>query len=298
MLRGIPYIVQRYVQHELPGWGRFMPYLERACAASPEQMATVRGKWHRFRMRLDLSNWSERKTFILGRFYDLPTQLCMKRMLARGDWMLDIGANIGMITLWGAYLVGPGGRIDAIEPNPECCQRIRRAIEENGIVNTHVHQLALGSAAGEAILRLAEEHTGTATLGVLDRPALKELPVSVAACDQLFAGLEHGSRPLRLIKMDVEGYECEVLRGMTETIRQHRPFIITEIEEQLLRRAGSSPAELWGMMSDMKYSGYELRTERRFIRHRLSPRKASVPADLAAANALWAPQERAAPDQI
>jgi len=67
--------------------------------------ATVRLKSSGFLVPLNLANWSERLTYFLGRYYDLKLQLLMRAILKRGDRVVDIGSNIGMITLHAAALV-------------------------------------------------------------------------------------------------------------------------------------------------------------------------------------------------
>ena len=91
----------------------------------------MRGKLHGYKMELDLRDWSEQMTYFLGRHSDLPLQLAMMALLKPGDRFVDVGTNIGMITLLAARLVGPEGRVDAIEPNPACCARVRRSLTLN-----------------------------------------------------------------------------------------------------------------------------------------------------------------------
>jgi hypothetical protein len=67
----------------------------------------MRGKLHGYEMSLDLGNWSNRQTYFLGRFYDLPTQLVLLSCLRPDDIFVDIGANEGMISLLASRLVGP-----------------------------------------------------------------------------------------------------------------------------------------------------------------------------------------------
>ena len=133
---------------ELPGWGRLCSavglfrYDDDHWRTAPVKI--IRGKLHGYRMRLRLSDWSDRMTFFLGRYYDLPTQLLMSICLRPGDRFIDIGANIGMISLLAARLVGPSGRVDSVEPNPKCIEIFREHIALNPIGNIHIHPVAAG----------------------------------------------------------------------------------------------------------------------------------------------------------
>ena len=67
----------------------------------------------------------------------------MTQLLKPDDRFVDIGANIGMLTLKGASLVGKLGRVDSFEPNPNCCKRIRENLELNKINNVYLHEVGL-----------------------------------------------------------------------------------------------------------------------------------------------------------
>ena len=68
---------------------------------------SVRGKWHGYEMHLNLADWSERQTWFLARYHELDLQLLMNACLRPGDRVIDVGANIGMLSLHAAWRVGP-----------------------------------------------------------------------------------------------------------------------------------------------------------------------------------------------
>jgi hypothetical protein len=82
-------MVRPYIWHELPGWGRlysrFVGDYRRDASWAGEPSRTIRGKLHGYEIDLDLSRWSERATYFLGRFYDLENQLLPTRILRPGD---------------------------------------------------------------------------------------------------------------------------------------------------------------------------------------------------------------------
>lgn len=107
-------LVRPYTRRELPGWG----YLYRNLVGSfekdliwrGERERWVRGKLHGYEILVRIEGWSNRHTFFLERFYDLPTQLLLQRALRESDTVVDVGANEGMMTLLGSRLVGSKGR--------------------------------------------------------------------------------------------------------------------------------------------------------------------------------------------
>ncbi len=261
-----------YTRLELPGWGGLLTalgvYGKDAWPGAPTR--EIRGRWHGYRLVLDLSKWSERVTYFLGRYYDLPTQLFMKAALHRGETFVDVGANIGMITLLGAHLVGPGGAVHSFEPNPAALRRLRHLIAINRVENVSVHDVGLSDRKESLRLSVFDSDSGVGTFARISggqaRAVTDTYELSVLRGDD--GPLDGVSAPA-VVKIDVEGFECRVLRGMERTIRRLRPAIITETEPVLLERAGSSLRKMFGLLRGWGYSPYALTTGRRFLRHRL-----------------------------
>lgn len=253
-------VLREYSRRELPAWGRLLTAFRVTGARFDDYWhgaptLTIRGKLHHYLMELDLGNWSDRHSYFLERYYDLATQLLLMEVLHPGDRAVDIGANTGMLTLLMARLVGPEGLVDAVEPNPICVERILRAVHLNKLDQVRLHACALGDAKGEATLRQTSTHTGTATLGELpeiDRNHIhREFTVRVTTGDALLVADE---RPVALVKMDVEGYECPALRGLRQIIRRDLPVIITEVDAGWLARSGNTPADQEALMRELDYA--------------------------------------------
>jgi FkbM family methyltransferase len=227
-------------------------------------IAVIRGKHHRFLMRLDRSDWCQRETYYTGRYYEFALLMTLDGLLRPGDCFVDVGANIGMITLHARHLVGADGRIDAFEPNPKCVMAIEEHLRMNDIRNVVVHRCALADSPRSMDLALASEHTGTATLAPVSR-AIETVRVDVRVGDD-----EISSIP-RVIKIDVEGFELQVLKGLEKTL-QHKPFVITELIESHLKNAGTSIAEVRNFLRARGYKPYGigLHRTRRFLPVRLA----------------------------
>ena len=227
----LPFLVLPYTRAELPGWriplaltGGLVSVADTRWQNAPK--VTIRGKDHGYLMELELSDWAERYTFFLGRYYEMGVQRVLDAILMPGDRFVDIGANIGMITLHARSLIGSTGRIDCFEPNPECVERLRRHLQINNIENVTIHTCALSDKVGNSNLNLSSEHSGTATLTEVDE-VKRTLPVTVCVGDDL---LMEGPR-INVMKVDVEGYEMKVLKGLARTLEKFRPIIITELIE-------------------------------------------------------------------
>ena len=287
---------------ELPGWYRLFHHFvgdgrKDDDAWRDAGWRTIRGKWHGYRMRLDLADWSDRTTYFVGRYYETEVQLLMRALLRRGDRFVDIGANTGMLTLLGASLVGPTGRVDAFEPNPMCCRRIRQHLLINKIRHVVLHELALGEQEGEAELHAVPHHSGFGTLAPIEGEALGAFSdthtVRVARGERV---LTADDRPLRLVKIDVEGFECQTLGGLSGVLERQRPAVICEVNPYCLERAGKSLADLVALMGGMGYAAYEPRPVAGHWSNRLDLCRLDTQGDVHATDLLWLHRDAGAPE--
>jgi FkbM family methyltransferase len=136
----------------------------------------------------------------------------LRRMLRPGDVFIDAGANIGIYTLLASRLVGPAGRVLAIEMMPDTAAILRRHISENGCDNVEVIEKALSDCAGEiAVARVAPGKFGQASItkSKHGEEVFDEREVQTTTLDNLCHGLDQ----IRLIKLDLEGAELQALGG-------------------------------------------------------------------------------------
>lgn len=252
--------------------GVWSPRMKKSWSALPPVI--IRGKQHKYLMNLDLSNWAQRRTFFTGRYYELEVLSVLNLLLRSGDSFVDIGANLGMITLHARSLVGESGKIDAFEPNTECVNAIKDLMAMNGIGNVTIHPCAVAETAGALNLSFTSDHSGTATLTDVGDAAVRVLKVDVRVGDDCIT-----TAP-RAIKIDVEGFELHVLKGLRRTLTEHKPFLVTELVEGHLARAGNSTLEVKTFLSNLGYVGFGLSLTRSFWRYRLSliPLELSVKA--------------------
>jgi FkbM family methyltransferase len=164
--------------------------------------------------------------------YEAPVQAAVAAELRAGDVVLDVGANIGFLTVLAARLVGPAGRVVAFEPVPGNAQLVRRNAALNRQTQVEVVPAAVGDRDGTATLVLAR-HAGGAALEGADRPpdACGELSVPVVTLDGwLAANAGRLPGPVRLVKIDVEGAEAAALRGADALLRGQRPLVLLEVD--------------------------------------------------------------------
>lgn len=153
--------------------------------------------------------------------------------LKRGDVFYDIGANVGFLSLLGARSVGPEGHVYSFEPQPSVVALLAHNLRQNGFSNYDIIEAAVSDHGGHARLELAADRSGEARLGADGgEPLADGIAHTGLALDARLVTLDElDLPPAALIKIDVEGAEQQVLRGMTRVMREHRPTLIIEIHD-------------------------------------------------------------------
>ncbi|MGZ4401242.1 MAG: FkbM family methyltransferase [Gaiellaceae bacterium] len=190
-----------------------------------------------FRICVDTSEAMGRVLVATG-VWEPHVTAVFKRLLLPGDVCVDVGANTGYFTLLAAKLVGPTGRVYALEPAPETFAALLANIQLNGCSNVIPLQVAAGDARGEVLfddqpngmaIRSGVRPEGIEGSGTLVRVPVRDIPsvLDGEAIDRL-----------RLVKIDVEGYEVEVLRGLEPLFDTGaRPAVLIELHLEVVRAA-------------------------------------------------------------
>jgi FkbM family methyltransferase len=183
--------------------------------------------------------------------------------LKPGDVVVDVGANVGLHTLLAARLVGPTGRVHAIEASPWIHARLRRNLAANGVTNVLTYNLAATAEPGEVPVFL---HDAT-NLGGTTIVAAEAARVGAAA-EAMVEGRplpaivpEEDLRAARLIKIDVEGAEWLVAQGMAGILPALRDEveILVEIKPEALAALGGSLDGFLGLFAQAGFAAYEVR---------------------------------------
>lgn len=141
-----------------------------------------------------------------------------------GHVVYDLGANVGFYTVLCARLVGPEGRVVAVEPFPASAEAVRHNAALNAFETVEVVEAAIGAEPGRAWLSTAQGDPVTFRLA--DDRTGSGIEVALTSVDALVAS---GHPPPDVVKVDVEGVEVAALRGMAQTLADHRPLVIVEV---------------------------------------------------------------------
>lgn len=189
-------------------------------------------------------------------------RVLLEAQVQPGMAVADIGANIGLYTYLLARRVGARGLVHAFEPNPALFSSLEANCRTNGVANVRLHNVALGARDDTLTLRRARFNSGDNRLSRREAaPASGGVPVPVRPLDAVLEG-----RPLDFVKIDVQGWELEVFKGMRGQLAGSRSMrIYFEFWPAGLRSAGSVPAELLAFLEQYGFRLY--RTEN----HTLTP---------------------------
>ncbi|HUK30099.1 MAG TPA: FkbM family methyltransferase [Candidatus Acidoferrum sp.] len=200
----------------------------------------------RFLMKMQ---WQAHTEYVLG-IYEPEFFQVLRRHLRPGDTCVDVGGHLGYYSMLMARLVGPGGRVITFEPVQENIAVLEENLAMNHMDNVRLVNTALGRCSGTMTLVRSESETMSATPSIRAyavEGSQKQVEVNV---DTLDAFLDrNGCRP-KLIKIDVEGAEIEVLLGAMKTLANSHPVVMVEIHGW----GEASNREVLDLFSSLHYS--------------------------------------------
>lgn len=155
-------------------------------------------------------------------------QEALRRHVAPGATVFDVGANIGFFSLLAAALAGPTGRVEAFEPVPANAEATRANAALNGFHTVTVHEVAVSDHQGfERLCVPAETSWAHLADRGWHRDTEREFTVPLVVLDQEIA---EGRVPVpSVVKIDVEGSEVSVLSGLRETLAANDLIVICEL---------------------------------------------------------------------
>ena len=156
-------------------------------------------------------------------------QDALARLLQPGMTMYDVGANVGFLTILAGRFVGPTGHVIGFEPVPASARQIEHNARLNAFTHVIVCEKALSDTDGTAPFLVSGDPTWSKLAGHDTTVDEQVGEISVTRC-RLDTIVRDTDLPLpHLIKIDVEGYEIEVLAGASETLRRSRPLLLIEL---------------------------------------------------------------------
>jgi len=185
--------------------------------------------------------------------------------LKPGMTVVDAGANIGLHTLFFAKRVGPEGRVYAFEPGQSAFVRLQSHVERNKLANVRCFHCALGAAEG--VVALAENCQDNSRNFVVESSSkpIGTKNIALRPLDQVLK--EESVGRVDFLKIDVEGFEPQVLGGASNYLRQQSIRVLQlELDDSSLARSGFSAGQISGMLHGVGYRCAEWSCQSRSFR--------------------------------
>jgi FkbM family methyltransferase len=191
-----------------------------------------------------VTSWNDYPSAIFG-YNEKALLRWLGRNVRGGETWLDVGAHYGYTAMAMSQLVGAEGRVFTFEPTLSTAGCVCRTVALNNLGQVTVVPMALGSAPELEIRRIAT------TRGMSDSTLKNggdEVAIFVVAFDRLWPQICGGNRHIDGIKIDVQGMEIEVVRGMAESLKEWKPKLALEVHE------GVDREELLALLENCGYS--------------------------------------------
>lgn len=178
-------------------------------------------------------------THFVFRDYEPLTKRTFLQGIKPGMTVVDVGAHIGYFTLLAARLVGPEGRVHAVEPGPDSLDILSINVSSNKFQNVQIHPVAAGSYSRRREFRLTKSSDSCGFYPHPNSATIQTVDVDQRTVDEIVGG------QVDAIKIDVEGAELEVLEGMAEILRRNAPLLLwAEWFPAGMLAAGRDPEQL------------------------------------------------------
>lgn len=222
------------------------------------------------KMVLDLDPTRSNEHHILryinaGQLYEPDIAYLMLRVVKPDDVVVDVGANAGFFTVFLATLVGPQGRVISFEPEENNLGRLKNNIASNKLENVTVIEQPASEAPGEVTFFINSDDSGGNALWDIGKFPGNEntsannrtIRLQATTVDDEIARLQLS--PPKLIKIDTEGAEFQVLKGCRTLLEGRQiPYVIAEYHPFGIDKMGESPQAFRAFMESFGYSCFGL----------------------------------------
>jgi FkbM family methyltransferase len=211
-----------YAQQPFTGRGKLLTLADKMIGSPKKQI--ILKTLHGFKICIDpvIDNGVEKSIFYTGT-YEAGTLDIFSKILKPGDVFFDVGANIGLMTLFASKAVGVSGEVHSFEPEPDTFRILSKNIEINNAENIKLNNIALGSEQKEGLIYPNMEiNRGASSIVKQDGSVGKKIRINTL--DQYLKNVSPLN--IKLIKIDIEGYELEMLKGAKHLLQTNNAPIL------------------------------------------------------------------------
>ena len=181
-----------------------------------------------------------------------------EKFLKKGDVFIDIGANLGYMSLNAEKLVGAGGKVISFEPDPSILPVLKR----NKIINHSdilICEKAVGDREGTEVFNIATE-SGLSRLdnkqhNQFGLELVEQITIEMTTLDDFLQEVLP-ERPVKFIKIDVEGHELRILKGAQSSLGNYKPALFLEINHEALKQNEVTYLDIFDFLKRYSYQFY------------------------------------------
>jgi FkbM family methyltransferase len=183
---------------------------------------------------------------------EYPIHPVLKKIIKSGDNVIDVGANIGVLTLYFRSLIGDSGKIYSFEPDPNSFCILEKNIVQNYLENVIIENKAVSNKNMIIGFEVNKNITG----GRIKENDDQMLKVDCVTLDNYFS---EKLTKIDFVKIDTEGFDWTVLEGMKDIIKSNPEIkLMVEFHSRLLKESGMIPRKFLKIIEDLNFKIYDL----------------------------------------
>lgn len=207
---------------------------------------------------IEINDAIGRKIFKRGSLHPEHAQVLLSLPYTDGDIILDIGANIGWYSIVLRNNIKQKVKIFAFEPEPQNFQLLEKNISNNDVNNIVPVNKAVAEKTGHSLLFLYyPKNSGRHSLLDINPQTKKSIRVETTKLDDFLKNQGIDFQKIKMVKIDIEGYEPFALKGATELL-QYLPYLFIEFSPGLMRNANYDPAKFVKELADFGFKFYSI----------------------------------------
>lgn len=200
--------------------------------------------------------------FIKNESYEKEISQFVIDNICEGDNIVDVGANIGFFTLLFGKIVGETGYVYAFEPELNNFKLLKQNVNENKFHNIEIIQKVVSEKKGKIKFVIEDTSVSHYVVSDLNQPDKKN---NIIELDSVTLD-NYITKPIKLIKIDVEGHEIKVLNGMKSLIKQNKDLsLIIEFNIFTQRRAGYTGNDLFAFIEELGFDIFHMGDNKKII---------------------------------
>ncbi len=207
------------------------------------------------RMRLRIDDWVQKKIYING-YYELNETNKWQEIVKGKKCIMDIGGNVGYYSILASPLIAINGKIFLFEPVAENIEFITHNLSLNKISNIQIERKIVSDEVG-----LGEIHVGESeNLGMSSLYDHKHISGKIEKIEKIDIDTfveKNGIDSIDAVKIDVEGHELSVLKGMKKSLINFKPIVMIEVLDETLKRSGNTSKCIFDFFNSVEYDSYD-----------------------------------------